>query len=495
MGFQAVQNLEDFVNQAWTEVEKAWQGLVGEMTSRQVFPPEDTVWYWSSEINELIQKRETAVLAPWEQQAISMVDLALLRQMTGALADLRAWTSWSGQYNLEVDPNRERRKVGTVEENIRRLEWEGILPEDWEKIREGLGGEQQNQLMIWLQDQADIFSDFYQQVRLVATVLGLRQTAGRLYSLEEYKDILVGTKTDIDWELLIETVIDHCRDDEERFDARMMSLLFLDETGVKERRAYAWKEALLFSLLVHLVFQDFERLSLDSQLFLLKNYSYRGLQVNVPLRNKLQAAIYLTQDVTSYIDANLVYYAALSEGTEKVIVDLRQDKTTTVKAIFDQYVAGVGDNWRDGFKMFGFLQDLYKGQPQREVYISWLRELFDITFHIRAYDLIDHNWGGELPDGFQAYNEVMYCLAYFAVGGPALQKIVDLLKKPGHKTTPAGMAHEFNGVVDLGQEENQQKAFALTELLHEQGLLAEEDALIEYVEKSGKFQWKGGEEE
>lgn len=147
--------------------------------------------------------------------------------------------------------------------------------------------------------------------------------------------------------------------------------------------AVKWESAFLLSLIMGAVWRRFDELTDDNRKFLLNNYFYLSVVAGVSVRHALRDFIYW-QGIRSLERDKLVSECILNSNLEEVPIKTTMSEWRKFTEIVKNYLAFLGRESPGGFKQEEFLQRYYHGEPNRDAFKRWLREILNIVSDFSA---------------------------------------------------------------------------------------------------------------
>ncbi|MBI4427088.1 MAG: hypothetical protein HY569_01200 [Candidatus Magasanikbacteria bacterium] len=144
-----------------------------------------------------------------------------------------------------------------------------------------------------------------------------------------------------------------------------------------------WESAFLLALIMAALWRHFGDLSDDGRKFLLNNYFYLSIVAGAPVRYALRDFVY-SQGVRSSERGKLVSDCILNFNLEEVPMKTTLSEWKKFTEIVKNYIAFLGKESPGGFKHEEFLQGFYQGQPNRDVFKRWLRDVLGILSDFSA---------------------------------------------------------------------------------------------------------------
>lgn len=221
----------------------------------------------------------------------------------------------------------------------------------------------------------ELKQELNRQILLVYLALG-NPLAAEIYSPNEIEGIADGRKTDYVDSLLVRT-LGKILSGEVYIDDYVYPLLaFLNVQGGKEaREKMDWKGAFIFALILHTLWNHYEKLSVEVQSTLLQNYVYLGVVAGVPVAEILGAYLDKITGAVERQDEEDFVLGGLQLNKEEIPLSVNYDKWLGLKEVITKLMSRLQAKNFDALAQEEFYQELYKDVKGRDIYIHWLREV------------------------------------------------------------------------------------------------------------------------
>ncbi len=153
---------------------------------------------------------------------------------------------------------------------------------------------------------------------------------------------------------------------------------------VQEFPLYYWNEALVFSLIMQLVWKNFFLFSLSQQEFLLRNYLFSAIVSGVPVEHWIKQI--LSSEVVGFDNDQMgrTFTKAIEGNFEHVPIDTVTFDSRKLTEILSEYIGKVYSGDIKTLIQEKFIQGVYKGQLEEKKFSEWLRILFQLYYSLRT---------------------------------------------------------------------------------------------------------------
>lgn len=233
-------------------------------------------------------------------------------------------------------------------------------------------------------DDKDIRDALSLQLVTVHTALGLRNDL-EPYAPQELLSVFYGNATYYSDLTLVHTLRQALQGT--RLQAVVAILLTQLTQAIDDDTLISdWTGALLHAFILHVVWRYFPHLQPADQDMLLANYFYDAIVCGVPVRERMQVAIYAEGSKTA--EAYEHFAMALFKNQEMIPVDTIANETRPLKSILVEFVGEVRGELGKGFKLEEFIATTYQNQVGRDIYMAWLRETLNVAALVRRKELL-----------------------------------------------------------------------------------------------------------
>jgi hypothetical protein len=207
-----------------------------------------------------------------------------------------------------------------------------------------------------------------------------------LYNYDEMAGILIdGNKklySDLNFLFTLRALLEADEPDD-RVGAVFTTLSPIDPDQ-KEFPLYYWNEALIFSLIMQLVWKNFFLLPDNQQEFLLKNYLFSALVAGVPIEYWLRQI--LSSEVEGFDNdkASRAFAKAIEGNLERVPINTVTFESRKLTDILSDYIGKIYSGDIKTLVQEKFIQDIYKGQLEEKRFSDWLRNLLQLYYNLRT---------------------------------------------------------------------------------------------------------------
>lgn len=206
-----------------------------------------------------------------------------------------------------------------------------------------------------------------------------------LYNYDEMAGILVdGNKklySDLDFLFTLRALLE-VNEPDDRVGAVFTTLSPLDPDQI-EYPLYYWNEALIFSLIMQLVWKNFFLLPENQQEFLLKNYLFSALVAGVPIDYWLHQILSSEIDGFDNDKVGRAFAKAIEGNLERIPINTVTFESRKLTDILSDYIGKIYSGDIKTLVQEKFIQDIYKGQLEEKKFSDWLRNLFQLYYNLR----------------------------------------------------------------------------------------------------------------
>ncbi|TAN33538.1 hypothetical protein EPN28_01860 [Patescibacteria group bacterium] len=235
-------------------------------------------------------------------------------------------------------------------------------------------------------DDSEIAGALALQLSFISAALGLGAGV-KPYEKEELKIILKGEGGFYNDLVFVATLGDFLRNGADK-EIGEMFVRTLPAVSKSEdiKKQYFWDDAFIFSMLLQAVWKMFGQFGANERQFLLQNYFYSAIVTGVPARFYLGEFLGGKSDADfDAMSRNIIQ--SLEQSNESVPTSDAGDESRKLSVLLKDF-SGRGYNQDTAIlEAEKFLQNIYRGQEEREAYASWLREALAIVLHLKKGDI------------------------------------------------------------------------------------------------------------
>ncbi len=147
---------------------------------------------------------------------------------------------------------------------------------------------------------------------------------------------------------------------------------------------YDWYGAVIYTLMLSVVWYNFKYLQPTDQALLLHEYLYIAIVLGVPVRECI-TEVYSHDVVQDISEIDSIVRAGADNNTEMVPTRF-PDEAMPLRDLFNKYRGEFGESPTNPLGQQQYVDRLYSGQANRDRFIVWLRETINILLHMRAQD-------------------------------------------------------------------------------------------------------------
>lgn len=248
---------------------------------------------------------------------------------------------------------------------------------------------------------------------------------------------------------------------------------------------FSWHDTYIFMLMLHTLWYRFELLSVFYQDALIQYYLYRSLVVGVPVVQKMKETVYLTKGPILYVSTNQRFFEGLEINNEAVPLNLEASEYTQVDLIVGRAEKQSPEE-EVGSEMI--VKNLYIQEKNKQL-IYWAEQLVFLYAHLKQANLVDHNFGGELPPDVEVANDMILLVSYFGIGEAGSKKIIEYFSQDLPRVSLLAFINQLKLVADLKKQITVDNALDLSEALQKANFIPEDEDLVEFHEEDAKFHW------
>jgi|GEM_PF-6496574 len=224
----------------------------------------------------------------------------------------------------------------------------------------------------------ELKKELARQILLIYVALS-NPLAAEIYSPNDIVGIADGRKTDYEDSVLARTLGKILSGEIEIADYVEPLLGFLNVNGGSEaREKLDWKSAFILALILHTLWNYYEKLPAMGRSLLLQNYLYLGVVAGVPIAEILSAYLDKISDYTEKQDESDFVLGGLQLNKEEVPLATTFDKWQGLKDVISKLMSRLQAKNFDALAQEDFYQELYKDVKGRDIFIHWLREVAKI---------------------------------------------------------------------------------------------------------------------
>ncbi|MDO8626653.1 MAG: hypothetical protein Q7K39_04375 [Candidatus Magasanikbacteria bacterium] len=152
---------------------------------------------------------------------------------------------------------------------------------------------------------------------------------------------------------------------------------------------FSWDGALIYALILQIIWAGFKELPEDKQATLLTSYFYSGIVAGVPVRAWLQDTIIfaIANDKADAV-SDFIGRAVTNNNNEVVPLNAKLSAVKGLHQILADYIAKLSTEKVATLAEEMFLASVYPATAGVEHLVNWLREVFSIILHLRQKDIL-----------------------------------------------------------------------------------------------------------
>ena len=352
----------------------------------------------------------------------------------------------------------------------------------WSKAWQGLKSEKKLEVTDKIDNLVKVYDELKSQLEVVCEILKLIEQPQSFYSADEALLILSGKEQKFSNVRLCKSLRFFYNDNDFHEDARiLLNALLLDKNFKKSE--YTWDEIVWLYLVLALVWKEFPRLSALQQSFVLTNYFFRSIMLNLPVQKAIGDTLYFTRNIVSYMELNALLVQAIKANLEVVTIDNSTQVLGNMACRFSEEKIS-----KNG--IVGFVNKFWPESKDYEINKNkqWIVNFFEMYLKLINGKFIENNMGGEMTEVEIANNELVRLITMFGIGESGFGEIIEYYKKQNFLVPIKSFFSELREIVEL-DENVVGDLLALTSLLKENGILLPEQEVVEYLESDNKFYW------
>ncbi|HAZ28861.1 MAG TPA: hypothetical protein DCY48_03760 [Candidatus Magasanikbacteria bacterium] len=269
---------------------------------------------------------------------------------------------------------------------------------------------------------------------------------------------------------------------------RAMIIPYLQIEDIQRRKQFTWLEALIFILLLQMVWHRFRTLIDAEQEFLLQRYVYRSIVLGIPVRDAITDALYESPSWFDYVSLDDFYHRVIENNQERIPLSLTEEKEVLLPAVMKMYYAKAGDKDADPLMQNTFAKEIYQDMPGHGAFEVWLVEVLYIVTHLRHGSLIDQIAAAE-PTELDLIDQDLVNLFQWFFDKKNWPKIATYFQTGKARFPVTVFLEKCMDIYELKTDGAVQKFLDFTEFLHREGVLESGEDIIEFHEKDAAFHW------
>lgn len=309
------------------------------------------------------------------------------------------------------------------------------------------------------------------------------------YGLDEFKNILFGSEKEE--KARITATLSWIKTDEKNgylFVRELLKFLSLINLESDETTWYGVFEILL---ILDVIYSRFARLQSQEREFILINYFYKAIALNLPVRKILRDFQLESLNMFIFANKSKQLVNALENNVENAILGSVQDGQAQVLSVLFSKCNEQLENKTITIEEIGNYLHGIISDADGSISFLWLKEACEIYVNLKIGKLV--TWEQTLEankDKKDIYDaEMMQLLYYAGFGQECLPEIIKYFKNKDKLVSLSDFLKQLSQTTDLDDSKILQNIMELSHLLQEEDLLKEGEDLIEYHEDDGKFYW------
>lgn len=146
---------------------------------------------------------------------------------------------------------------------------------------------------------------------------------------------------------------------------------------------FYWNNALVFGLIMQLVWKNFANFGILQQEFLLENYFYTAIVCGVSMDKILKLFLSSTVFEFDNAQANAAFFKALEANNEIIPTNTNLSSSERLTTLFSSYISKVYSGDIKTLVQEKFIQDIYRGQIGDNIFSNWLRISLNVYYSLR----------------------------------------------------------------------------------------------------------------
>jgi len=331
---------------------------------------------------------------------------------------------------------------------------------------------------------ADII-EMSSQFVLIAEALGVN-TGLASYNPEKLIEFFEGKLEDYSYFDLVKTCREVTFGEKEWRDLSFSAIDFLgfyienNETEVKEYHL------LIITVLLQVIYQRFERLSLEERKFVLQNYFYQAIILGIPVKEKLAETLKETQDLIWFARITRENILFLNDSKEKVAVfsggnDKLLGELFVSYKVFKDGGGSVIDFINNNF---GLISELDKK------YTIWLEKTLEIYTQLNEGTLIDWFKDKEQNKTDKFRFDLTRLIFLYGLADSGYESIYNYYKNNQEILVPfKSLLFRIKELTDLTDQKFVEEFVNFVDKFKEHGLINPDDDFIVFNEEKSVFEW------
>ncbi|MFH1789819.1 MAG: hypothetical protein ABH832_02005 [bacterium] len=240
-------------------------------------------------------------------------------------------------------------------------------------------------------ESEDIRKALLLELRMISAGIGLFKGGKNFkpYTLIEFKEIINGEGLFYN-DAFFANTLNHIMkmDQNDEYISALIASLPASSYEIKDcDKLYTWEEAFLLVLIAHTCWNAFPKMPPREQQILLKNFFYHGIVMGIPIREYLSACLRVEPTYQRFEATANFISRALADSNEFILIDLTKKNSERFNSLIEKYSSVVYGENIDLIAQEQFISEIYKGQEEKEIYLSWLREALSIILLLRKKEL------------------------------------------------------------------------------------------------------------
>lgn len=151
--------------------------------------------------------------------------------------------------------------------------------------------------------------------------------------------------------------------------------------GVEMQTSIDWEAAVLFTMILQIVWTNFLFFTPEMQQLILKNYFFLAIVAGVPVKSLLAKYINASTEEERLVKEKF-FFDCLQTSLENIPLDTSCTEWKKMMDVVKNYSVRLQGKQSSGFDQEEFVKGFYEGQEGRDAFRGWLRELLNIMFHL-----------------------------------------------------------------------------------------------------------------
>ncbi len=393
-------------------------------------------------------------------------------------------TSWLGQLRqareLLIDPE-------SLSEHVSALAALELCKAEIEAVIQSL-----SQLSQTPSNKGDIVSAIEQRhaalkptVEAMAAFVGISGVVIKLLSPEQMQNYQWSDCLN-DLPRVIYTVHDWVRDKNQR-EALVFALRLLQgQLAAPAQEKLSVNARLLYRLCLDVVYARYGDLEEPEQKMVLINYYCAGIAVGAPVEVALKKWLYNTREILSFMARSAFLSENLEHNSEILVTKITQQPAITFIELYRTLPAIADEKMAHGIINRHVISRLDRlSSPELEM----VARMLEIVWRIRNTALVSNNRGGELTELEKYNNDMILLITWFGIGEAGAEPLTKYFSADTPRVPLASFIDQLKDIANLTDQVTIDNIMELTDLLHHEAWLPEDQELIMFHEADGQWHW------